>query len=1045
MKNKSNKHVASKNPRLNRSEANRTNYRTWKSGKSWLYSATVLSALVGGAVAPSVSKVMQADSAAAANASIKASAATFSQTIDTVSNADQAAGLPYGPLASTDGITNGTNWLSQGSTQWLNSVNMFGQKVPTAQLTLDPGNNALNGGQTQVGGMQLTRQIDMTQAATVQGTFAQGTNGPLIMVGTQQQGMADGMGFILTPTAPKDVKLNGSGPLLGIGGTNGTVMPAGVPGQGNTYNGLPNTFYFGTNLTQYDQSPMNYSSAGSLPNKLPLVGNSPDGYSATSSLNQITIMSTDANGNFNKNSLGVSLGAQGGGYANNDLHWDNAAYLGANVQLDWKPTATNADGTISGTATLSWTNGLNKTTKISNNITVQPSMTLGAVGAFDGSQSGQLNWGPATYHSTSTLYASVKGISATQASSQVTVNYLDKATGQPVKAPTSLTMNTTETLGVTDLSPNASSDDAAFAAPAVHNYQASSANDITVSGDASQNVINIYYDKVADDATFHYQYDESTAFAASSPALPADTITSGAPGAPIGMPTLNALPAGYYVSSVIGPDGKTYATLADALVANPLYQNTDLFTLVVSAQPADITTVTQDPTGVNPQVVDPGTDHPGYNGGQYDYSVVSQIKDGNGFTWNAVVTITDDNGNVLYTSGSSSSAAVSGSWTYDSTHHVTINVTYVMSDESASDSASDSDSDHVSDSDSDHASDSDSDHASDSDSDHASDSDSDHASDSDSDHASDSDSDHASDSDSDHASDSDSDHASDSDSDSISDSDSDSDSVSDSDSDSDSISDSDSDSDSLSDLDSDHASDSDSDHASDSDSDHASDSDSDHASDSDSDHASDSDSDSISDSDSDSDSISDSDSDSDHASDSDSDHASDSDSISDSDSDSDSVSDSDSESDADSDEDSDHASDSDSDHASDSDSDHASDSDSDHASDSDSDSDYASDSDSDSVSDSDSDSTSDYDSISDSDSDSTSDYDSISDSDSESDADLSEGNQLGNTSSSGNSGNGSLPDTGDNSSDIAALSGEILVAATMATALLRKKKRKEMN
>ena len=1157
------------NKLLQKQDIKRTNYRSWKAGKTWLYSASVLAVLAGSAP-QSVEQIANSIAAAthsAGDASDKASAATASSGTLAPGvnfNAPNTAPVNIGSGGAGIGLNNSKYWSVLGNENQDYGAIITGPGAPGANRSSLPwlwmaggvgqqgangtynGYNSPQNNQT-IGVGYFNQAMDFSNAMKfniplrVMAANAGNPLGALAIGGSAPNPLGSSAltGLIITPTNNINTVINNS---------------SSVGKNFKGVNGIPNSVFMGHDFYY----PNTNGAPDGLGSKTPTNNSNPaaglnwgyvngvafgNTYKVATSQAKVTIRATngsgvlDADGTYSPKGNSIAGGPNAAPFAASDggaSTWGSNStthtYLQWNESVVWTPTAVNANGTVTGNMTVTFTpnqtsnegqggirtsidGGANSAwgqTPVPltyNGLTLSKDGYIGTVGM---NISDQYGFNVAQLDSNGGSQTTFN-----RATGNVTVNYIDKTSNTPMPgmSPTVITAAGADNVGNGTLGfyqPGMTAfpeDNTEYAynvpaAPAGYDYNSidnNNPNETVTVQDNGNTVVNVYYTKSAVDATFKYALDPSinSSWSSTLPALPADYTESGVPTTAVQDPYANTpawaqVPAGYTVTKVLGPDGKTYSDLTSALAAwNAAggYQSSGQNFIVYLTYSADINlVVTGDPTGVNNQ----NNTQTGNAGDQYGYTVPSTVVDGNGFTWNSVITITDDQGNVLYTSGDSKNAGTLAGWQYgNDTQHVTINVTYVMSDESDSDSASDSDSDHASDSDSDHASDSDSDHASDSDSDHASDSDSDHASDSDSDHASDSDSDHASDSDSDHASDSDSDHASDSDSDSASDSDSDSasdsdsDSASDSDSDSASDSDSDSasdsDSDSASDSDSDSASDSDSDSASDSDSDSASDSDSDSASDTDSDSASDSDSDSASDSDSDSASDSDSDSasdsDSDSASDSDSDSASDSDSISDSDSDSDSISDSDSDSDSisdsdsdsdsisDSDSDSDSASDSDSDSASDSDSDSASDSDSDSdsisdsdsdsTSDSDSDSDSISDSDSDSTSDSDSDSTSDSDSdsdsISDSDSDSTSDSDSDSTSDSDSDSDSESdedsdnpdedsANDGGNASTSAGS-QGSLPDTGDNSADSEALLAGLGLIGLAG--LAKRKKRKE--
>lgn len=570
-----------------KTETKQSCFRAWKSGKRWIYAATTLTAVVAGGLLSS-------------NLTAHAATATSTTTIDQVTNADKSAGLSSGTIDTRAAVVNSGSWNTFGSAK-VQPINfsMYFQKQPTAFLVQTPSPNASFAGQQNTGAMTLNQQIDMTKSFDINGIWGQQSYGPLILLGTQQQGMADGFGFILTPTLPKDLNINRSGPLLGIGGTTespGGVMPKGVPGQGRAYQGTPDTNYIGTNFTDYNFAPMNYSNTGHIGAfKIPLVGKSADNYDKTTALNQITMMKTNSKGNFIANETIAQANDKtigGAGYANNEIHWDNAGYQGVNVTLKWDVTKVNNDGTTSGTLSFIWDTTVGKTEVISKKVTLKNAQTLGMVGAFDGSQSGQLSWGPATYHSTSTLMAAMRQIHGTQAASTVKVNYLDQ-NGKVIKAATSLTQNTGETLGIKGVSQNAGKDTIALNAPSIAGYRVLKANDVTVQQDTAQNVVNIYYVAQSQKANFNYFYQANTPGTTNitldtktagkttclnstpysitaalpakttinnvkpAPALPKTVVTTGNTGATINAVNFT-LPSGYVVGSAVTPEGKVF-------------------------------------------------------------------------------------------------------------------------------------------------------------------------------------------------------------------------------------------------------------------------------------------------------------------------------------------------------------------------------------------------------------------------------------------------------------------------------------------------------
>ena len=91
-------------------------------------------------------------------------------------------------------------------------------------------------------------------------------------------------------------------------------------------------------------------------------------------------------------------------------------------------------------------------------------------------------------------YASFDSMSGTLSTGTTTVKYVD-ANGNTIKDPTTFVAAVGDIIGISGLSSGAKAgtDDMAFAAPTIRGYTASSANDVTVSQTAGNNVITIKY------------------------------------------------------------------------------------------------------------------------------------------------------------------------------------------------------------------------------------------------------------------------------------------------------------------------------------------------------------------------------------------------------------------------------------------------------------------------------------------------------------------------------------------------------------------------
>lgn len=355
--------------------------------------------------------------------------------------------------------------------------------------------------------------LDFSQPFSV--SFQEKANGGSFFGGWRDLG--DSLGMIFTSQPVDSLNTGKTGPGLGV-------------------DGLKNSVYAGRDF--YYNDTVGDNSLGTIwPGK-------------TST--QMRIATTDSKGTLNSSgssSNGINPVADAGTMPKD----------GEQVRISWTNGQNLGNGTAKGDMTL--TIGSKSITY--PNLTVPMSMSVGLLGATGGSYSA-MSFVPGT---------DLVGYKATK---NITVNYLDKDTGQPMQgmAASSIKANIGDKIGLTTSSSSPENINYAYkvpGAPTGYQFDSLSKTSLTVSnfedGQNDPNVINVYYQKNTIKAVFDFKGNDQVIN------LPQDIVETGHAGDNIPAPSIN-LPSGVTVSSVKGPDGKTYPTMDEAIKNNAKYPNT---------------------------------------------------------------------------------------------------------------------------------------------------------------------------------------------------------------------------------------------------------------------------------------------------------------------------------------------------------------------------------------------------------------------------------------------------------------------------------------
>lgn len=281
--------------------------------------------------------------------------------------------------------------------------------------------------------------LDMTKPVNFSGNFQiQGTS---LEVG-------DSLGFILTPLDVSSIQNGQTGSRLGLGGlVNSTFL-----GRDLYYN-------TGGSGDIFDENPTNAWFSGAS--------------------NAVVIRSTDSTGN-----LEYSDGKTGSYPVASAPDKGVDGNINETMGFEWIPTATDPSGV---TGILKYTlipaDG-SPSVSLEKTMTVASSLSLGVIGATGG------NTGVLTYSNNGSTFTASKG------TAEVTVNYLDKNTGDKLAEPSTIVANVGDTVNILNSSSQittTSNYDENYGAPKISGYDYVSATPLEVANNSSNNVINIYY------------------------------------------------------------------------------------------------------------------------------------------------------------------------------------------------------------------------------------------------------------------------------------------------------------------------------------------------------------------------------------------------------------------------------------------------------------------------------------------------------------------------------------------------------------------------
>lgn len=545
-------------------EAKVTHFRTWKSGKKWLYGAaalTLAASSFSGVTLPFTQLKLAAPMTATAATTPANGALVAGQTADTGDHT-------YG---SSDASQIG-NWTPGGTT-----------KANGSWLEFTETNSANNS--TGFAFFNGSSNMSMSSGFTLSGNFkSTPTTVNLALSGLFSGG--DGYGFFLTPASKAQMQANFN---------NAANPPAAAdPAYGNPYTtpkggglgiaGLTNSVFVGRDLYN------NTTGFGTGTTLGPLDGSPNGNQGTTGPAKNVSIRTTDGTGALlrtNYETTTVDNSGDGGvlGIGNN--------HITDKITMTWAPTgAPNAQGQVTGILTVTDQpiddNGknINSAATLKQTITVNSAMNIGAVGNVGG------NVGQLSMNVSSISFNGQKG------QEPVIVHYRNKVTGQDIMSPTTINANISDNIGIAGTASTSSplqtsGNTYIFTPPAIPsgytavNYPAK----ITVQsfdGSTTTNPNVLYVDYVPAPQTVYWNYGHAFTSDGSPttppyPAVPSPQV--GTTGTTITAPTLPAAPAGwsyvgvryngtyYFVTGAGGttgfPNGTsgTYATMSAAMTA----------------------------------------------------------------------------------------------------------------------------------------------------------------------------------------------------------------------------------------------------------------------------------------------------------------------------------------------------------------------------------------------------------------------------------------------------------------------------------------------
>ncbi|GAB2026472.1 KxYKxGKxW signal peptide domain-containing protein [Lactovum odontotermitis] len=552
-----------------------THFRLWKSGKSWLYAASLFTAIVGGAVVKAGTEFLKSDAQALsaayeAHASadttnvlaetdggssvIVPSSAAATLGVGTVENNTQWDTGSHGALPN---FADNANWGIGGGASRGSAANQLGLIVQGGAIA---------------GAAAYRPAVDMTKSLKIDGSFqVTTTNGVWTQAG-------DAVGFILSPVSSTNLREGGGAESLGVGG-------------------LPDTIFLGRDL---------YSNPGT------------DGGSGGGTT-EVAIRFTNSDGalqtvNYNAGDQPTASSGAVWAMMEDALNGTRQSSIDEAVEIIWTPTGPGATaGTTTGTLTMTLNSTVGNTpatVTLTTTVTVQNVMTIGLAASQGGNQG--------------TMGATLTSAVGTQATQDVQVNYINQNTNSPVAnwKQSTITANVADRVAIANPGGQSSIDPGGAGNPAVYTYVAPDApagytftkvdpQNLVVNnffaGSNNPNVINVYYTPNQQTAKFYYSYADGT----TGPALPPMTQGDGLTDGPISAPILD-IPAGY-TASYLAPNGTTYTSLGEAIASQSgpggtagtygpnsstgttgYTANTNDFKIVLTANPVTVTVTGQD-------------------------------------------------------------------------------------------------------------------------------------------------------------------------------------------------------------------------------------------------------------------------------------------------------------------------------------------------------------------------------------------------------------------------------------------------------------------
>ncbi|WP_374284498.1 hypothetical protein [Lactococcus sp.] len=332
--------------------------------------------------------------------------------------------------------------------------------------------------------------------------------------GTDPFKAGDALGFILTPETFDKIqanRINAAGSNIGIGG-------------------LSNSVFAGRDLFQ--NRLVDSLGTGAI----------------DSASNDVSIRQTDATGALIRTN-----------YANLSVpDTGNQIYQVSNVMtMNWQPETVSADkAQVTGQLTYTISSATAATQTISQTLTLSRTMKIGVVGGTGGNY----GWLKLDHF-----------VEPTRVLNQATVRYLDVDSQEEIAKDSTINAYEADVLSV-----NLTEDEAiraegyGFVAPTIADYRFASSEKMVMSANGS-NLISVYYKKIPDSTVsfdFAWKDKDNTA------ALPQTIVLTGRPEATITVPE-PTLADGVSISSVVSADGTSYASIAGAIAAYPLFKENE--------------------------------------------------------------------------------------------------------------------------------------------------------------------------------------------------------------------------------------------------------------------------------------------------------------------------------------------------------------------------------------------------------------------------------------------------------------------------------------